>query len=196
MALIQSFPDTELALERARFKANRDNADKQLPEYFSGARCRLLINGETIGAALEVSWSVTSEMQEIRTIDTFLPWEIVPGQMTISANLKRVVDPRRQLGSDGLYSTITSYLHQPYASIEVRDRLGNLIFLARGMFKDLQGTVANGQLGVESLNFVGYYWRENVAQEFSPVKEDLAKAALGRFTKNSLFRRVSSPFSG
>lgn len=185
--LVEAFDDPKIAFERA--KLLNENPDAKLPEYFSGARCKLLINGNTIGAALEVNWSVTAQMTEIRTIDNFAPIEIVPGQMSISASLKRVVDPRRTLGGDGLYSTMTSYLHQPYASIEVRDRLGNVIFLARGMFTNLRGSVSNGQLGVESVDFVGYYWRENVNQEFSPQKQSLLSNLKDRFTKNSLVKK-------
>lgn len=185
----QTFSDAFLANERR--KLSLKNPEKQLPEFFSGARCKLLINEQTIGAALEVSWSVRSDLQELRTIDNFLPVEIIPGQMSITASLKRVVDPRRTLGGDGLYSTITSYLHQPYASIEVRDKLGNVIFLARGMFKDMSASVSNGRLGIESIDFVGYYWRESVNQEFSPTKEDLFTNLKKRFSKNSLVRTVS-----
>lgn len=185
--LTEALVDTELALRRAKIQIADPTA--MLPEYFSGARCKLLIDGKTIGAALEVSWSVSGQMVEVRTIDNFAPTEIVPGQMGIKMSLKRVVDPRRTLGGDGLYSTMTSYLHQPYASVEVRDRMGNVIFLARGMFTDLKGSVSNGQLGVESVDFIGYYWRENVSQEFSPQKQGFLDNLKDRFTKNSIVKK-------
>ena len=68
---------------------------------------------------------------------------------------------------------------------KIRDRLGASIFLAKGMFTDLQGSVSNGQLGVESLSFVGYYWRENVSQEFNPDPKG-STFDIGRFTRDSL----------
>lgn len=185
--LDQALSDVDIALERVKAVAKKPGVN--LPDYFTGARAKLMINGNTIGAALEVSWTVNSSMQEVRTIDNFLPVEIVPGQMSIKATLKRVVDPRRTLGGDGLYPTIQSYLHQPYAQIEIRDRLGASIFLAKGMFTDLQGSVANGQLGVESLSFVGYYWRENVSQDFNPDPAGVSALA-NTFSKNSLPQRT------
>lgn len=161
----EAISDAELALlrQQAEFEARKGEL---FPEYFSGARARLLINGKTIGAALEVNWAVSSQVTEVRTVDATVPWEIVPGQLQIKASLKRIVDPRRNLASDGLFSTLQAHLHQPYSSIEVRDKLGTLVFLARGMFTDIQGTVSNGQLGIESASFTGYYYRENVRQEF------------------------------
>lgn len=185
--LSQALSDLDIAAERV--KAVAKNPTGTLPDYFTGARAKLMINGNTIGAALEVSWTVNSSIQEIRTIDNFLPVELVPGQMSIKATLKRVVDPRRTLGGDGLYPTIQSYLHQPYAQIEIRDRLGTTIFLAKGMFTDLQGSVSNGQLGIESLSFVGYYWRENVSQEFNPDPQGVT-ALSSTFSKNSLPQRT------
>jgi len=161
------------------------------PEYSTGARAKLLINGKTIGAALEVTYSINTTMTEVRTIDQFLPWEIVPGQMMIKASLKRIVDPRRTLGGDGLFATMQSYLHQPYASLEIRDRLGNLIFYARGMFTDFNGSIQAGQASVEGVSFVGYYWRENTIQTFNPEPESSLDRLKNQFTQNSLVRRIS-----
>jgi hypothetical protein len=162
------------------------------PQMGTGARAKLTVNGKTIGAALEVSYSVTANTTEVRTIDQFLPWEIVPGQMLIKANLRRIVDPDRTLGGDGLYTTMQAYLHQPYASIEIRDTLGNLQFYAKGMFVDLQGSVQAGQLSVEGVSFVGYYWRENVKQDYTPEPESGLTQLGKKFTQNSLVKKIGS----
>ena len=162
------------------------------PELSSGARARLTINGKTIGAALDVSYSVTANITEVRTIDQFLPWEIVPGQMAIKANLRRIVDPNRSLGGDGLYTTMQAYLHQPYAAIEIRDKLGNLQFYAKGMFTDIQANIQAGQMSVEGASFVGYYWRENVKQDYAPEPEGATDFLKKKFTQNSLVKKIGS----
>lgn len=169
-------------------------ASPTFPEFGTGSRAKLLINGKTIGAALQVSYSVSANITEVRTIDQFLPWELVPGQMSIKASLRRVVTPNRTLGGDALYTTMQAYLHQPYASIEIRDRLGNLQFYAKGMFTDMQCDIQAGQLTVEGVSFVGYYWRENVRQDFTPTPEDIFSQAANRFTQNSLVKRITSIF--
>ncbi|NBP02906.1 MAG: hypothetical protein EBU90_22900 [Proteobacteria bacterium] len=191
--------DLDVANERRKAETNAlldGKPSPNFPNYGSGARAKLLVNGKTIGAALDVSYSVTASVTEIRTIDQYLPWEIVPGQMSIKANLRRIVDPNRSLGSDSLYSTIQSYLHQPYVSIEIRDKLGNLQFYAKGMFTDIQANIQAGQMSVEGASFVGYYWRENVKQDYSP--EDAADSVDSlikkKFTQNSLVKKVSSIF--
>jgi hypothetical protein len=178
----------KLALERSKIVVNDPNA--VLPELLTGARAVLLIDGKPVGAAMEVNYRVTTQSTDIRTIDQFMPWEIVPGQMQVSASLRRVVDPNRTLGSDGLFSTMQAYLHQPYGGIELRDKLGNLIFYARGMFTEMQGVVQAGQMGMESVNFVGYYWRENVRQEYDPEQSgEFLDKLKNTFSKNSLVRQ-------
>lgn len=187
--------DLEIANERRKIESSIVNGKTPvLPEFNTGARAKLTINGNTIGAALDVSYSVSANMMELRTIDQFLPWEIIPGQMTIKANLRRIVTPGRSLGGDGLFSTMQAYLHQPYASIEIRDRLGILQFYAKGMFTDIQCNIQAGQITVEGVSFVGYYWRENVKQDFTPEPESYGEKIAKRFTQNSLVKRIGSLF--
>ena len=138
---------------------------------------------------MEVSWSVAIDYEEVRTIDSYMPWELVPGQAKVKMSMRRIITPDRSLAGDGLFTTITSVLHTPYASVELRDRLGNLVFFAKGSFTDIQGQVANGQMGVASLSFIGYYWRENVKQEFDPQPAD--NSVMGKIkTTNSLYGRI------
>lgn len=188
--------DLEIAAERTAEEARalaKGYKSPVFPEFSTGARAKLLINGKTIGAALQASYSVSASVTEVRTIDQFLPWEIVPGQVTIKANLRRIVNPNRTLGGDALFTTMQAYLHQPYASLEIRDRLGNLQFYAKGMFTDLQCDIQAGQLTVEGVTFVGYSWRENVNQEFSVYRPGgFVDAVKKRFSQNSLVKQVSS----
>ena len=184
--------DLDIALKRTEKEIDalvKGYKSPVFPELSSGGRAKLTINGKTIGAALEVSYSVTANVTEVRTIDQFLPWEIVPGQMMIKASLKRIVDPSRSLGGDGLYSTIQSYLHQPYASLEIRDKLGNVIFYARGMFTDIQGSFQAGQMSVEGVSFIGYYWRENTIQDFYPEPKNALERIGDQFKQNSVAKK-------
>lgn len=191
----RSWNDADLAIQRANIiteAINKNLPTPNLPKFFTGARCKILINGLPVGVAMEVNWSVSADWDEIRTIDAFVPWELTPGQMTINASLRRVIDPLKPAASDGLYSTLQSYLHQPYASIEIRDRVSNVIFYARGIFTNLKGSVSVGSVGVESVDFVGYYFRENVVQRFSPEKKSFPDDISDRFNNSAIKRTFSS----
>lgn len=140
----------------------------KFPEYFTGARAIIWVNQKKVAAAMDVSWSVSIDTKELRTIDSYMPWELIPGQTKVTATLRQVMHPDRTVTSQGLFTIIGAVLHTPYASIEVRDKLGNPMFFAKGMFTDLEGNVGTGSLGIESVRFMGYYWRQNDQQNFDP----------------------------
>jgi hypothetical protein len=155
-----------------------------LPSYVTGARAVVYVNQKKVAACLDVAWSISVETQEIRTIDSQMPWELVPGQIKVNASLRRLIHPDRTAAGDHLFTIITAALHTPTATIEIRDRLGNPLFIAKGSFTDLEGSVSTGKIGIESVKFSGYYWRQNDQQAFEPEIRNLgpldAAAQLGR----------------
>jgi hypothetical protein len=187
MADVSPFGDSvDLATERYKLEyANRNN-NVMFPEYATGARSIIYINDQRIAAALDVSYSVNIEGSEIRTIDAQLPWELVPGQISIEASLRRIVHPSVTMTSEHLFTIITAALHTPYASLKIQDKLGNLLFFAKGSFTSLQGQVAVGQTNIESVRFQGYYWRQNDAQLFIPEPPDGPAGVLKRMGQAKL----------
>lgn len=175
MATVFENTDLFLATERARLEIidAAKGIRRPYPEYSTGARSVIRINNKRIAAALEVNWSINIEHQELRSIDSYLPWELIPGQVSIEASLRRFVHPDSTAAGDGLFTIIQAALHTPYAELEVRDRLGTLLFFARGSFTSLQGAVAQGQVTVESVKFQGYYWKQNDEQGFVPGIKNL-----------------------
>jgi hypothetical protein len=195
MADVSPFGDSvALATERYKLEyANRNN-NVMFPEYATGARSIIYINDQRVAAALDVSYSVNIETNDIRTIDAQLPWELVPGQISVEANLRRIVHPSVTMTSEHLFTTITAALHTPYASLKIQDKLGNLLFYAKGSFTSLQGQVAVGQTNIESVRFQGYYWRQNDAQLFIPEPPDGAAGVLKRLGQAKLgaFKAIGS----
>lgn len=180
VALVTARGEAQLAA------AKSNKPDILFPEYGTGARSVIYINDQKIGAALDVSYSVNIEHTEIRTIDSQLPWELIPGQISIEASLRRIVHPDTTVTQEHLFTIITAALHTPYASIKIQDRLGNTLFYAKGSFVSLQGQVAVGQVNIESVRFQGYYWRQNDAQLFIPEPPDGPGAMLTRMARSKL----------
>lgn len=158
--------------------------DPKLPEYVSGARAVVWVNQKKVAACLDVSWSVSIDHREVRTIDQQVPWELIPSQISIKAMLRRFIHPDATAAGDHLFTIITAALHTPTATLDIRDRLGNPLFVAKGSFTDLEGSVSAGKIAMESVRFNGYYWRQNDQQEFDPEfanRGAVARAAsLGR----------------
>jgi hypothetical protein len=154
--------------------ADAQNGIKRMyPTFASGARAVIKVNGSKVAAALEVTWSVSIEHTELRTIDTQMPWELIPGQITVEASLRRLINPDRTAPGDHLFTVLQAALHTPTAEIEIRDRLGNPLFVAKGSFVSWQGQLNTGQLGIESVRFKGLYWRDNTQQSYNPAIQSL-----------------------
>lgn len=178
--------ETKLALERGKIALANANNGKMLPEFATGARSIIYINDQRIAAALDVSYSVNIETHELRTIDSQLPWELIPGQISIEATLRKIVHPSVTATSEHLFTIITAALHTPYASLKIQDKLGNVLFFARGSFVSLQGTTSVGQTNIESVRFQGYYWRQNDSQMFIPDPPDGITGSLKRLASSKL----------
>lgn len=141
---------------------------KSVPVLSSGARALIRVNGKALAVALDFRWSINIQATEVRTIDTNLPWDIAPNQIQISGTLNQIMDPSDTLEAHALFPTLQSAVHMPLTEIEVLDKTGASLFLARGMFTSCQGQVSRGQLSTISCGFQGSLYQHNVAQDFEP----------------------------
>jgi hypothetical protein len=151
-----------------------DGADPwaQYPEFLTGARAYITVAGRPYAVAIRVQYRVSMEVEEVRTVDTNLPWEIIPGQVHIHATLQGVIDPTQPAESDGLWANMASIMHQPLVEIEVLDKLGEKQFWARGMFTEISNSIAVGSVAERTATFRGIAYAHNVMQSFTPYADD------------------------
>jgi hypothetical protein len=172
---------SDQALAAARYSAENEDAkyhrDRKYPEYVTGARAIIKVNRKKVAAALNVSWTVSIEHTDIRTIDSQMPWEITPGQITVEAQLRRIIHPDTTAPKDHLFTVLQAGLHTPTATIIISDRLGTPLFTAKGNFVSWSGDISAGAIGIESLRFKGIYWRDNTMQYYNPEVESLLQSS-------------------
>jgi hypothetical protein len=150
--------------------AQGKNPDSIFPQYFSGARAYVTISGELLAVCQDFNYTIDFVPEETRTIDSHLPWDISVGQVSIRASLRQLVNPSESPESQGLWSNMASIIHQPLIELEVFDKLGQKMFLARGMFTRISGNVSVGSLANRNVDFVGIAYAHNVTQSFVPYK--------------------------
>lgn len=139
-----------------------------LPRYGSGARSLIRIGGKPIAVAQSFRWQISYNATPIHTLDSLFPWDIDIGQVRINGRLEQIIDPTDSAEANGLFHTMQSVLHQPLVEMQVLDALGTSIFFCRGMFIELNGSLQQGQLGIQSVTFIGVAYQNNVFQEFQP----------------------------
>lgn len=163
------------------------NGLDSFPALSSGGRTFVTIAGKPAAVCLEFSYSVTTDYEEIRTVDSQLPWDIMPGQIKISGTLTRFVDPESSFEADGMFATMQSSLHQPFVELLVQDSNGIAQFFCKGMFVSMNAKYAVGQLTINSATFVGIQYQHYVYQEFTAYPNDFASELnrkLNEFKKN------------
>lgn len=164
---IQNLKDaTEIA------KASTGNKFAKFPQYASGARAYIIVKGQPLAVCLNFNCQVTAQHEEIRTIDTQFPWDISVGQVSITATLSQIVDPKTSAESQAIFATMAASAHQPYVSLEVYDKLGERQFYAKGMFLSHGLTTSVGSLINRTINFVGVAYAHNVDQSFKPYSDN------------------------
>lgn len=143
---------------------------KPIAKYLSGARCTLRMNGRIVGFAFGISWRISTDATEIRTIDDYLPYELAPSLITVTGTISGFRVPGSGPGQLLLQTDMANFLHQRYVEIEVRDaQTDNLIFLTkRALITDRSESIRSDALAEMSLNFkaIGF------ADERNPQKAD------------------------
>ena len=164
------------------------------PSLSSGGRTFVTVAGKPVAVCLGFSCSVVMDYDEVRSIDSQLPWDIMTNQIRITGKLSKFIDPEDSLDAGGLFSTIQSNLHQPFVEILVQDANGTSQFFAKGMFVSFDANFAVGQLSVTSATFVGVLYQNNTYQKFVPYPSDPASDALKAM--KAFQKRMSNQFGG
>ena len=153
------------------------------PLYSSGARSLMRVGGKSLGVSTDFKWDVQGPEEEIRTIDTNLPWDLSPGQVSITAQINNIIDPSSSMEAIGLFHTMQSIVHGPFVDIQVLDITGTTLFFARGKFTGVSGSVSRGQITNISARFQGVMYQHNVYQGFTPYSTtSLLNSALDAIT--------------
>lgn len=125
-------------------------------KYMTGARTVLKINGNIVGFAMQVSWTINTEQTEIYTIDDYMPYEIVPRRVSVNGTLGMFMIPGRSPTAEIIQSDTLSFLFNKYITIEVRDSVTDNI-----LFKTNKAVItsSNGDLRADQLGSMTLQWR-------------------------------------
>ena len=90
-------------------------------KYLSGARCTLKVNGQLVGFAFGISWTINTMVTEINTIDDYLPYELAPQRVTVEGTISALHVPGASANTLNMQANVLSFLFQPYISIQAQD---------------------------------------------------------------------------
>lgn len=155
---------------------------RRTAKYTSGARTILKINGEIVGFAFSINWNIRLDVNEIRTIDDYLPAELVPTMCSVTGSIGALHIPGASPTKKQYMAHILSFLQHPYITIEVRDSATDalLFYTAQAMIVNKSESLQAEELGRMTLDFKAIGWLD----EMTPNPVDPGEPAGRGGTKN------------
>lgn len=135
---------------------------KPMAKYLSGARCIIRVNGDIAAFAFAVSWNIKTSVEEINTIDDYMPYELAPKRIQVDGTISGFRIPGDGPSKNLIHTDILSFLHQRYIDIEVRDsQTDNIIFATnRAMIVGRSENVRSEALADMTLQFRAIGWTD------------------------------------
>ncbi len=130
-------------------------------KYLTGARTIIKVNGNLVGFAFSVSWNVSTDATEIRTIDDPVPYELAPQHISVSGSIGGFVIPGKSPQAELIQTDLTNFLMNKYITIEVRDSATDTIIFKtnRAMVTGSSGATKAESPAELSLNWKAIGWQ-------------------------------------
>lgn len=146
-------------------------ANASLAKYSSGARAILKINGQIIGFAFGIQWSISTSQRELYTIDDWLPAELIPGPVSVSGTISALHIPGESATKREYQGTILSHPMHKYITIEVRDSQTDalLFFTNKAAITNKTEMIGAEELSKVTLQFKAIGWLDE-KQPTQPVQ--------------------------
>lgn len=143
---------------------------KPTAKYTSGARTTLKINGALAAFAFSISWKITTDVAEIRTIDNYLPYELVPNMIHVEGTLGGWHVPGQSSVTTLIQPDVLSFLFNKYITIEVRDSATDqVIFLTnKAWITSKTEDLTAKQIGRVQLTWKAIGWQDELPAQAPP----------------------------
>lgn len=151
---------------------------KPTAKLATGARTILKINNKVVGFAFSVSWRINTEYMENRTIDDYLPNELIPFRVSVDGTIGTFHIPGQSATTNLIQADVLSFLFHKYITIEVRDSATDqlLFYTNKAVITSRAESLQSEQLGTVQLSFRAIGWKDEREPEL-PVGADSLEAA-------------------
>lgn len=148
---------------------------KSSAKYTSGARTVLKINNKLVGFAFNISWSERTEVIENKTIDDYLPYELIPNRITVEGTIGAFHIPGQGPTTNYIQPNVLSFLFHKYITIEVRDSATNelLFYTNKAMITSREEDLSAEQLGRMQLRWKAIGWKDELEPKKPTGADDL-----------------------
>ena len=129
-------------------------------KFISGARCTIKINGRIAVFATGVSWRVSTDQDEIFTIDSTTAWEMAPKRIQVDGTISGFHIPGWTPSAQNFQADVLSFMFHKYLTIEVRDRVSDTMMFVtnKAVITDWSEQVNTENLATMTLKWKAIGW--------------------------------------
>lgn len=177
---------------------------KPTAKYATGARTILKINNKIAGFAFSVSWNINTEVVENRTIDDYLPYELIPNRITVEGTMSGFHIPGQGASAQLIQADVLGFLFHKYITIEVRDSATDelLFYTNKAMITSRMEDLSAEQIGRVQLRWKAIGWKDERDPQypdgFDLNKGDNEQSAASRLIDKGkeVFNKAKGIFGG
>ena len=149
-------------------------------KYLTGARTVIKVNGNLVGFAFSVSWQISTDVMEIRTIDDPIAYELAPRQISVSGTIGGFIIPGKSPQAELLQTDLANFLMNKYITIEVRDSATDTIIFKtnRAMVTSSSGSTSAEKPAEMQLSWKAVGWQAETPPT-PPSDSDMDKVSNG-----------------
>lgn len=164
---MSGFDNANPILNNLNSNINGILSTKPAAQYSSGARTVIKINGKPVGFAFGVSWNITTDFVENRTIDDYLPAELMPTRVSCEGSISALHIPGQSATTQMWQADVLSFLFHRYIQIEVRDSQSDklLFFTSKAVITSRREDIRVDSLSQVSLTFKAIGWKDEKQPE-------------------------------
>ena len=137
-------------------------------KYLTGSRAIIKVNGKIFGFAFRIGINISTDQQELFTIDDWVPAEIVPVRISVNGTLGMFHVPGKGPSAELIQSNLLSFLHHRYITIEIQDQMTkNIIFKTnKAVITNRQQAIQAGEISKIELTWKAMGWIDEMIPEF------------------------------
>jgi hypothetical protein len=127
-------------------------------------------SGKLIAFAMDVSYTLTTDYKEIRTIDNSLPEDMAPAQIEVEVVCHTIKIPKESPIINGFAPSIFTHLDQAYIRIELRDKITGayILLIPRALMTKRSGVIKARGIGSETWTFRGMAYQDELTLPQKP----------------------------
>lgn len=151
---------------------------KPTAKYASGPRCVIKVNNQLMGFAFGVTWRITTDNIEVKTIDDYLPYELAPNRIMVEGTLSLFHIPGAGATALLHQANVLSFLFHKYITLEIKDSATDeLLFISnRVVITSRTEDLSAEKLGQVQLTWKAIGWEDEIKPE-PPKNFDSAPTA-------------------